>query len=256
MSASRGEKLNQLLQAWPSGTVALPPFFARQGVTASLTARYRKSGWIDALGRGAFVRRGDKVDWQGAVYALQRHAGKAIQPGGLTALELNGQAHFLRMAKGRPEVHLYGPPGERLPSWMREHDWGVLFRYFGQKLFSHSVDVGQKLFGGFSLSISSPERAILEVLDGVPEVASFEEARLLMEGLPSLRPGLMQQLLEACTSVKVKRLCLHLADATQMPWRSELVDSRIDLGSGKRQIVRGGRLDARYNITVPRDQAD
>jgi Transcriptional regulator, AbiEi antitoxin, Type IV TA system len=91
------------------------------------------------------------------------------------------------------------------------------------------------------------------VLDGVPRVTSFEEARLLMEGLPSLRPRLIQQLLEACTTVKVTRLCLHLADATQMPWRGEMNESRIDLGSGKRQVVEGGRLDSRYNITVPRE---
>jgi hypothetical protein len=32
-----------------------------------------------------------------------------------------------------------------------------------------------------------------------------------------------------------------------------LSESRIDLGSGKRQVVEGGRLDSRYNITVPRE---
>lgn len=252
MDTVRGAKLNLLLQAWPRGTVALPAFFARQGVSPGLTARYRKGGWIDPIGRGAFVRRGDQVGWEGAVYALQRHAGKSIQPGGRTALELNGQAHFLRMS-GRPKVHLFGPPGERLPRWMREHDWGADLRYFGLTLFSHPVDVSLKAYGEFSLTISSPERAILEVLDGVPRVTSFAEAQLLMEGLPSLRAGLMQQLLEACNSVKVKRLCLYLADATHMPWRADLVDERIDLGTGKRQVVTGGRLDRRYNITVPRD---
>ena len=232
--------------------MALPAFFARHGVSQRLAAKYRKSGWIDSLGRGAFVRRGDSVGWQGAVYALQRHAGKAIQPGGRTALELAGHAHYLRMA-GRPEIRLYGPAGERLPRWMTEHDWGADLRYFGATLFTRPVDLSLKAYGEFELSISSPERAILEVLDGVPRVTSFAEARLLMEALPSLRAGLMQQLLETCTSVKVKRLCLFLADDTHMPWRSELVDERIDLGAGKRQVVVGGRLDRRYGITVPRE---
>jgi hypothetical protein len=76
-----------------------------------------------------------------------------------------------------------------------------------------------------------------------------------MEGLPTLRPKLLQKLLEACTSVKAKRLFLHLADATGMPWRDALDDARIDLGKGKRQVVAGGRLDARYGITVPKDAA-
>lgn len=247
-------KINQLLQAWPRGTVALQSFFAEHGVSQKLAARYRTSGWIDPIGRGAFVRRGDRnVGWEGAVYALQRYACKPIQPGGRTALELNGYAHFLR-AGSRREVHLFGPPSERLPRWMTGHDWGADLRYFGTTLFSQPVDAGTKTIGEFTLSVSSPERAILEVLDGVPRVTGFEEARLLMEGLPSLRPGLMQQLMEACTSVKVKRLCLHLADATHMPWRGELSEARIDLGSGKRQVVAGGRLDSRYNITVPRER--
>jgi Transcriptional regulator, AbiEi antitoxin, Type IV TA system/Transcriptional regulator, AbiEi antitoxin N-terminal domain len=252
MSSEAVGKINRLLQSWPRGTVALQSFFTEHGVSQKLAARYRKSGWIDPVGRGAFVRRGDKVGWEGAVYALQRYAGKPIRPGGRTALELHGYAHFLRMGSRR-EVHLFGPPGERLPRWMMDHDWGADLRYFGTTLFSHPVDAGQKMVGELTLSVSSPERAILEVLDGVPRVTSFEEARLLMEGLPSLRPRLIQQLLEACTTVKVKRLCLHLADATQMPWRGEMNESRIDLGSGKRQVVEGGRLDSRYNITVPRE---
>lgn len=252
MSVQKGGKLNQLLQAWPRGTVALPSFFASHGVSPGLTARYRKSGWIDALGRGAFVRRGDKVGWEGAVFALQRHAGRSIHPGGLTALGLLGHAHFLPMSV-RPEVHLYGPSGDRLPRWMRNHDWGVDLRYFGTTLFSRPVDASSWNVGEFSLSVSSAAQAILEVLDGVPRVMSFEHARLLMEGLPSLRPDHVQQLLEACTSVKVKRLCLYLADVTHMPWRAGLVDKRIDLGSGKRQVVPGGMLDARYQITVPRE---
>jgi hypothetical protein len=29
--------------------------------------------------------------------------------------------------------------------------------------------------------------------------------------------------------------------------------SRVDLGSGKRVLVKGGKLDPHYNITVPSD---
>jgi hypothetical protein len=231
--------------------VALHPFFERHGVSPKLAEQYRKGGWIDAVGRGAFVRRGDKVGWQGAVYALQKYLDKPIQPGGRTALELQGDAHYVRLGP-RSQVHLYGPPGARLPRWFTQHDWGVALHYFGSSLLPGNIDTSGKWNGDFVLSLSSPERAILEVLDGVPQVAGFDEAARLMEGLPSLRPGLMQKLLQACTSVKVKRLCLFLADATHMPWREAINDKRLDLGVGKRQIVAGGRLDHRYGITVPR----
>ena len=250
-------KINHLLQAWPGGTVGLHTFFSQHGVSRKLAEQYRKTGWIDSVGVGAFVRRGDKVGWEGALYAVQQHAGKAVHPGGRTALELFGLSHYLGLGPGR-RVDLYGPPSERLPRWFLQYDWAVELRYFGTSLFADdegadAVGVGTKAFGEFSLALSSPERAMLEVLEGVPGVTAFAEAQQLMEGLPTLRPNLMQHLLEACTSIKVKRLCLYLADLTQMPWRATLKDTRIDLGSGKRQIVAGGQLNVRYGITVPRE---
>jgi hypothetical protein len=45
-----------------------------------------------------------------------------------------------------------------------------------------------------------------------PHVETFDEAMLLMEGLMTLRLHLVQALLEACQSVKVKRLFLFLAE--------------------------------------------
>lgn len=257
MDSRESMKINRLLQAWPRGTVALHAFFAQHGVSRKLAEQYGKRGWIDSVGVGAFVRRGDTVSWEGALYAVQQHADKAVHPGGRTALELSGLAHYLRLGPRR-RVDLYGPPGERLPRWLLQHDWAVELRYFGTSLFAaeagaDEAGVGMKAFGEFSLALSSPERAILEALEGVPGDTAFAEAQQLMESLPTLRPELMQQLLEACTSVKVKRLCLYLADATRMPWRNVLNDARIDLGSGKRQVVPGGQLNARYRITVPRE---
>lgn len=253
MDSRESMKINRLLQVWPRGTVAMHAFFARHGVSRKLAEQYGKSGWIDSVGVGAFVRRGDKVGWEGALYAIQKYADKAVHPGGRTAVELLGLAHYLRLGPRR-RVDLYGPPGERLPRWLLQHEWDVVLRYFGTSLFAaDDLGVTTKAFGEFSLALSSPERAILEALEGVPNETAFAEAQQLMEGLPTLRPELMQQLLEACTSVKVKRLCLYLADVTQMPWRSALKDSLIDLGSGKRQVEVGGQLNARYGITVPRE---
>ncbi len=254
MDSRESMKINHLLQAWPRGTVALHAFLARHGVSRKLAEQYRRGGWIDPLGVGAFVRRGDRVGWQGALYALQRYACKPVHPGGRTALELAGLAHYLPLGP-RPRVDLYGPLGLRLPRWLTRHDWNVELRYFGTSLLDAKAGTTTMAFGEFSLTVSTPERAMLEVLDGVPRVVDFAEARQLMEGLPTLRPKLLQKLLEACTSVKAKRLFLHLADATGMPWRDALDDARIDLGKGKRQVVAGGRLDARYGITVPKDAA-
>jgi hypothetical protein len=249
MDSHTSMKINKVLQAWPKGTVAVHPWLQAHGVSRKLAEQYRRRGWIDAIGRGAFVRRGDKVEWPGAVYAIQTALSKRVHPGGRTALELQGFAHFLRRA--RAPVYLYGAPGVRLPTWFRSHDWHYPVRYSATGLFSRGLFLTSRSFGDFAVEISSPERAVLEYLDGFPQDASFEEARELIEGLTTPRPEALQSLLEVCTSVKVKRMFLFLADQAKHPWRAKLKDKRIKLGSGKRSLVPEGKFDPHYLITVP-----
>ena len=52
--------------------------------------------------------------------------------------------------------------------------------------------------GTLTVQMSAPERAMMEFLYFVPNQESFEEAALLMEGLTTLRPDLVQKLLEQC----------------------------------------------------------
>jgi Transcriptional regulator, AbiEi antitoxin, Type IV TA system/Transcriptional regulator, AbiEi antitoxin N-terminal domain len=255
MDSHNSMKINKVLQAWPKGTVAVHAWLKAQGVSRKLAEQYRRRGWIDAVGRGAFIRRGDNVEWPGAVYAIQTASGKRIHPGGRAALELHGLAHFLGLSVRAP-VYLYGEPGARLPAWFRAHDWQHPIRYSATGLFSNDLGLTPRSFGDFAVDISSPERAVLEYLDGFPEDGSFEEAREIVEGLTTLRPEVLQSLLETCTSVKVKRMFLYLADQAKHPWRAELKDQRIELGSGKRSLVREGKFDARYQITVPSDPVE
>ena len=63
----------------------------------------------------------------------------------------------------------------------------------------------------------------------------------------------MQSLLADCKSVKVKRLFFFLADRHRHSWLKHLDKAAIDLGQGKRMLVKGGRLDSAYQITVPDD---
>ena len=58
---------------------------------------------------------------------------------------------------------------------------------------------------------------------------------------------------EECRNVKVKRLLLWFAERQQFPWLRELNLEYIDLGAGKRSLVKNGKLDRKYQITVPRD---
>ena len=79
----------------------------------------------------------------------------------------------------------------------------------------------------------------------------IENVLQLMEGLNTLRPKTVQELLESCRSAKVKRVFLWSAETAGHAWSKRLDLSRIDLGRGKRQIYKGGRLNHKYGITVP-----
>lgn len=117
-----------------------------------------------------------------------------------------------------------------------------------------SQETGLKEFdtGNFAITISSPERAILETLYQVPREQDFQEAYYLIEALVDIRPKLMQTLLEECKSIKVKRLFLFLAQQAKLPVLKKLDLKKIDLGSGKRVIVKDGKLDSDYGITYPK----
>jgi hypothetical protein len=76
---------------------------------------------------------------------------------------------------------------------------------------------------------------------------------MIAEGLRTLSPRRLDVLLQDCRSIKVKRLFFWFADRHSPPWLSQIDRKAVDLGSGKRMLVKGGRLDATYQITVPED---
>jgi len=250
MGLYKWKKLNQLLNSWPSGAVYLASWLHQQGIGYDLQRKYRTSGWLATIGTGALVRKGDRFDWVGAIHALQSQGNFSVHVGGKTALQLQGYAHFIPLGKGNG-LSLYSSNKENLPKWFRTYNWGYRLEHFCTNLFgSTQIGLLEKDQGTLKIKISSPERAIMEFLYLVPQEESFEEAVLLMEGLTTLRPKITQELLELCTSTKVKRLFLYLAENCNHAWVKKLDLSKINLGVGKRQIVEGGHLNTKYNITV------
>jgi hypothetical protein len=117
--------------------------------------------------------------------------------------------------------------------------------------FEKNMGLHSKDMGDFSVTLSSLERAILEHLYLVPEEETFDETRHLMEGLVTLNPKLLQKLLENCSSVKVKRLFMALAESFEHTWLKELHPNKIDFGKGNRVLFKNGWLHPKYFITLP-----
>ena len=243
--------INQILQKWPQGTVITTDWLKKQGVSRQSVNSYKKSGWLEQIGSGAYKRKGDTIEWQGGLYALQKLQNVGVNVGGKTALELQGYGHYIRRADTRKFV-LWKTPKVRLPPWFMNYNWNVQLEVRSATLYEGEVDaLSQKKIDNIEISISSAERAILEYLHDVPGNEGLDEANYIMEGLSTLRPLVLQKLLEACKSVKVKRLFLYMAEYHNHAWFNRLDPSPIDLGSGKREIVKGGKLDKKYKIVVP-----
>jgi hypothetical protein len=248
-------KLNLLMRQWPRGAVVTSGWLERHGVYPQLAARYVASGWIESLGRGAFFRAGEQIDWLGGVYALQNHLGLKVHVGGETALSMKGLGQYLPLGNN-PEGVLFSERKERLPSWFRRHDWSARVRHYSPALLAKSnpdsfLDMAH---GDFTVRVAAPELAILEVLDLATTNSAVSHAVDLVSNLATLRPKVVQSLLESCSSVKVKRLFLWAAETAGHEWFGRLSPNRIELGKGKRAIYSGGQFDSKYMITIPKGE--
>jgi len=247
----KGKKINIVFSLWPQGTVAVPQWLSSHGIYRQLADNYAKAGILQRFAHGAFVRPHDTIHWFGALYTLQEQLHYAVHVAGKTALQL---PHFSCLKSQRSEpIVLFGVQGEKLPTWFKRSAWEVTFQYYKSNLFQHNRRLGLVPYETehFPIRISTPERAIMEFLYLIPQKANFQEAAQLMGMLKDLRPVLVQSLLEDCMSVKVKRLFLFLAEAHQHAWVKELNRDRINLGSGKRMITKGGNFCSKYQLSVP-----
>lgn len=251
MSAENSSKINRLMHIQPPGVVLTSSWLSQQGYSAGLLRTYRNSQWLQSIGNGAMVRHNDDVDYTGALFTLQQQLNLSVHPAASTALALMGKSHYLGL--GRPAVYLFGDAGERLPLWFNNHDWGVEILYISSGILPAGKGMIEKEHKSFVVKISSPARAMMECLYLTPHKQSLLECFEIMESLNNLNPVSVQELLELCTSVKVKRLFLYLAEKAGHAWFKHLNTSHIDLGSGKRSLVSNGVYIAAYNITVPKE---
>lgn len=250
MNTHKSKKLNPLLIQWKRGVVYTQTYLTRLGYNHDLVKSYRRSGWIESLGTGAYKLSGDTIDWLGALYALQKQKKLAVHVGGRTALELKGYAHYAR--HGRNKCFLFGQSNTALPKWFLNYNWNVELVFKATNLFPPFIKDSLIEFPHKEITviISAPERAVLEMLYYIPAKQGFDEAYHILEGLLSLRPQLVQKLLEKCNSVKVKRLFLYMAEKAELPLLKQLNLKKINLGNGKRVIVPNGKLNKKYQITV------
>jgi len=264
MSLQAEPNLKKLIEAVPHGYFVDSKWLTDQGISRQLASRYVESGWLTRVARGLYQRPSHPAgmndatsDWEHLVLSMQNLMGLNVHVGGTTALQRQGHSHYAPLS-GKDRVFLYA---SKIPGWAKTIETTARFEFRSHKLFKTDLEEGsasltEKMVGvespqRWQLIMSSPERSILEALDELPDSESFHNLDMIFQGLVNLRPRRIRALLAGCNSVQVKRLFFVFADRHRHAWRKHISAEEINLGSGDRSFIKGGKLHPEYRITVP-----
>lgn len=265
-SHQREEKLKPLLNDLPPGYLVDAAWLVARKIDRKSIFNYVEKGWLEKVARGIYRRPDPEIfaidgnnDWRRTVLSIQHLMQWSCHVGGQTAIALAGFEHYVRF-DDTAAIYLYG----RTPTWMKRLPNAERFRHRTNALFGDTrvgvSGAGDNKDGNLdqasaprSLIQSTPERAILEWLNELPNKATFHSIDVVFEGLATLRPKLLTSLLQDCRSIKVKRLFFVFADRHHHAWWKYLDKNQIDLGVGPRALVEGGKMHPQYSIYVPSD---
>ena len=267
MGDQNSGKLNLLLAELGDTRLISSRWLRAHGYSNSLVARYVSSGWLVSPVRGVYMRKGGRLQWEGVVRSLQVGEDVPLHVGGRFALSLQGHEHYLRLGDAGT-ITLYGPV--QSPGWLGKLPLEQRFEFLGKGVFdlpplSFAAGVSEKTLseqglawhqaapGSDALVCSTPERAMLELCDGIADATLVYEADALLQAMTTLRPQRVSLMLRHCRSIKAKRVFLALAERHRHAWLSHVSLEGVDLGRGKRALVPGGRLHPTYQITLPGD---
>lgn len=243
MNNTTAKNLKRLMLSLGENQVLTAPYLLKQGYSYDNLKGYVRSGYLDSLGRGAYCRAGSQPTVEAAITAMSGQMGVPVHLGGRSALAKRGYVHFVPFTELPATIFM--DHGVRVPAWFGHHYAG---RFLMRKTSFIKGNSGIENDAG--CPVSSPERAILEFLLDVPSRQLLNEAYQLLEMMMTLRPRLIEKLLSACSSIKVKRLFFLLADDLNPPWWGRVAKEEIDLGAGCRVIDKDGSFNSKYNLVV------
>jgi len=237
MTTTKQSKLNALYTQVTPGAPLTSEDLAGLGISADLAVHYVRSGWLTRLARGVYCRPNDTLALYPSLLLLQRKL-VGLHVGGKTALDWHGVRQYVSQ---QPVLHLYGWATGHLPEWFTER---FPAEYHRKRLFDEHPDAWlhirpfEKHSG--APQVSSPERALLELLSEVGVRQSLQEAGELVESTYNLRADVLRELLQRCKSVKTVRLCLQLGREGSLPWATKLDQDELPTGSKRPWVSRSG----------------
>lgn len=255
MSKNENKKLMRVIESAPTGFVFTNGWLEQHGISAKLAWWYVRSGLLERVDTKIYKKAGDHITWVNAVAAIQNQMNLPVHVGGITALKLLRRVEVASIFNIR-NITLFADLGTRVPSWLANNKFHGNFKIHRTSLFSHRnkmLGIVEKNIEGITLYHSCLERAAMETLFLAPKYLTLFDVTELMEELKPLQPEIVQLLLENCNSIKVKRFFLYYINRFRRGLVSRLDLTKINLGSGKRVIGRGGkyRYHPKYKLSLP-----
>lgn len=225
-----------LLAEAPRGQPLTTEWLARKGLTAKHAARLAKDGWLHRVGHGVYGLPGDTLERDASLASLITLI-PGLHVGGKTALNWRGFRHNLT---SRETLSLWGAKSTKPPAWFVEK---FPSHYQATHLFdakmTAELGVAPLPAGRSDVLVSTPERAILELLSDVGKRQTLEEAQHLVESARTLRSAVLAELFDHLTRIKVVRLAYAIADDRDLPWKSLALKHSERLGGGDRWVTVG-----------------
>jgi len=235
------------------GQIVNRSWLKQQGFNRSAIDYFLRSGRLKAIYTGFYRKPGPSLKWQNIIYSFSL-LGYHSHVGHLSALNYHGYQEFVDF-KEKETILIYSD--KKFPEWLNTIIKNGLITQLSHNPFNDFYTVGliDVPFGTWDWPIkySTPERAFIEYLVSLSTSEEIQAALLMLEAAFNFRPELVQDLLMNCKQVKAKRLFLWMAKKTNHNWYKYIDQKKINLGSGKRQIIKGGTLDKDFLITVPEE---
>ena len=163
---------------------------------------------------------------------------------------MQGSGHFIRF---KEKIQLFNIGKIVSSNWIKHYNIQENLELYQTSFILNKSGLTEYSHKSFSIVVSCLERAILECLYLAPKFVDLIECYYIMEGLTGLRPNVLQELLESCTSIRVKRLFFYFAEKANHVWPQFIDKKNIDFGKGKRSIVKNGFYNSKYQITLPKE---
>jgi hypothetical protein len=245
MGMSPSLLFRQALTALPRGAPLSTRLLQDHGLSAKQVARLAEGDWLRRLGRGVYLLPGDELDRDAALVWLASQI-PGLHVAGKTALAWRGVRHNLAF---KERLVLWGDAPTALPAWFTA---AFPATYQATHLFDNGLAAGMGLVplpaGRADLLVSTPERAVLELLSDVGKSQGVEEARHLVESTRSMRTDVLETLLAHLVRIKVARLAHAFAEELGLPWAALARRHSERLGGGLRWVSTtktGERLNLR-----------